>query len=228
MSDHPFLESCLYKVPASGTGELERYIPYPERRAPGYLAGQFRQILLGVMTEVLEPARLTAAQWGVLVALAKEPGIDQRRLSERRSIDPNSASRLVDELEELALVRRQAAPDDRRANVLELTVAGKKKYARLRPAVLAAQDRVLAPLQQAEKRTFLDLLTRVVAGNQAYARPGNGRRRPVRKSPEALPSTGIPSGRRSASIVPTRCRGRWYWLQDPVSVWSHSPTPSTS
>ena len=200
----PFLESYLYEEPTLESAALVRYIPIPERRAPAYLALQFRQILLGVMTEVLAPAGLTSAQWGVIVALAKYPGIDQRRLAERRSVDTNSASRLVDELEELALVQRKVSTDDRRANVLLLTTAGTEKYQRLQPTLMAAQDRVLAPLEQAEKRVLLDLLTRVVKGNESYARPGNGRRRPVRKlAPIVRPPPGVHAAPPPTSVSET-------------------------
>lgn len=186
MPARPFLETYLYEPLSSGTKPAGMLgVPIPERRAPAYLAGQLRQILLGLMTEALEPAGLTSAQWGVIVALAKEPGIDQRRLCERRSIDPNSASRLVDELEALGLARRAPSAEDRRSNVLQLTAPGRQKYLRSRPAVLAAQDRALEPLNVAEKRQFLDLLTRVVKGCQSYAKPGNGRRRPVRRTANA-------------------------------------------
>lgn len=152
-----------------------------DRRAPVYLARQFHQILVGVLTEALQPAGVTPPQWGVIAAVAKEPGIDQRRLCERRSIDPNTASRLVDELEALGWVKRHPSLDDRRSNALHLTAVGRRKHLRLQPATLAAQDRTLNPLADAEKRVLLDLLTRVVVGNESYARPGHGRRRPARR-----------------------------------------------
>ena len=46
----------------------------------------------------------------------------------------------------------------------------------LRPKVIAAQDQIMRTLSKSERDTLLELLTRVVEANQAYARPGNGRR----------------------------------------------------
>ena len=181
-----FLETYLFENSKVVNGKRVRGTSIAGRRAPAYLARVFRQILLGTMTEVLEPHGIMPGQWGILAALFREPGVDQRRLSERQSIDTNTASRLIDELEELGLVRRQVSPDDRRAHVLRLTAAGEKKYWRLWPSVIASQDAVLAPLDDAEKKVLLDLLTRVVVGNETHARPGTGRRKPVRKS--AAPS----------------------------------------
>jgi DNA-binding MarR family transcriptional regulator len=207
MSDQPFLEGYLYESAATPGKAPVRYVAVPDRRAPAYLAAQLRQIFLGAMTPVLAPECLTASHWGVMVAVMKEPGIDQRRLAERRGIDTNSASRLVDELAELGLVSRKTSSDDRRANAIELTAAGRKRFLRLRPVVLTAQDQVLHPLTQAEKRTFMDLLTRVVAGNQSLARPGNGRRRPTgradraKSEPRDSSNTTDDSSRRSRQVA---------------------------
>jgi len=53
--------------------------------------------------------------------------------------------------------------------------------AKLRPVALRAQERIMSVLAHEEQVLFLDLLTRIVEGNQAYARPGNGRRKPRRQ-----------------------------------------------
>jgi len=162
--------------------------PVPGRRAPGHLAKRFSQVMVSLMTDALEPYGLTPSQWGVMVAIIREPGTDQRRVAERQGIDANSASRLIDELEELGLVRRVASPNDRRSNQLELTAAGRRLRAKAVVPVIAAQDSALACLDEAEKTTLLDLLTRVVEANIARARPGVGRRKPVRRSPPSQPA----------------------------------------
>ena len=152
------------------------------RRAPAHLAKRFSQVMVGLMTDALEPYGLTPSQWGVMVAIVREPGTDQRRVAERQGIDANSASRLIDELEELELVRRVASPVDRRSNQLELTAAGRRLRAKAVLPVIAAQDSALACLDDAEKKTLLDLLARVVEANKIHARPGVGRRKPARRS----------------------------------------------
>ena len=48
--------------------------------------------------------------------------------------------------------------------------------------MIAAQDQIMRTLFKSERDTLLELLTRVVEANQAYARPGNGRRAPNRKA----------------------------------------------
>lgn len=153
----------------------------PVHRVAAHLARRFHQICLGVLAEVTEPENLTPLQFGVLAALDDEPGLDQRRLAVRLAIDPVTAGQLVDDLERGGLVDRRVHPDDRRARVLGLTPGGLRLRRRLRPALVAAHGRILAPLSAKEQATLLALLTRVVGGNEAYAKPGNGRRRPRRK-----------------------------------------------
>ncbi|SCK57274.1 DNA-binding transcriptional regulator, MarR family [Variovorax sp. HW608] len=180
--------------------------PVVHRRGQTYLARCLHQITLGAMSGALEGSGLVSMHWGVLRAIQLEPGIGQQRLCERQSIDPNSASRLVDELEAMGLVRREPVPSDRRAYALHLTEAGRRLRSRLRPLVLAAQDRVLEPLTEKERQLFLELLTRVVEGNSALVRPGNGRRRPARAARRPDEPGAVDSTRRAASPGTRRAR----------------------
>jgi DNA-binding MarR family transcriptional regulator len=185
VKSEPFLAEYLFGPGYAATGKRALPDPaaaIPGRRAPVYLAAQFAQAMRGLMAEALEPHGLTQQQWGVMVAIAREPGTDQRRVAERRNIDVNSASRLIDELEILKLVRRVPSPTDRRANQLLFTRAGARLHQMVRGPANAAQDRALACLNRREKTLLCELLTRVVEANQAYARPGVGRRKPVRKA----------------------------------------------
>ena len=192
MSDHSFLLNYLYGPAAAVNGwrsAATTELPaIPGRRAPAHLAKRFSQVIVGLMTDALEPYGLTPSQWGVMVAIIREPGTDQRRVAERQGIDSNSASRLIDELEQLRLVRRVASTTDRRSNQLELTAAGRRLRAKAAVPLIAAQDSALACLDETEKSTLLNLLTRVVEANKVHARPGIGRRKPVRRSARTQPA----------------------------------------
>ena len=89
---------------------------------------------------------------------------------------------MIDRLETAGLLERRVHPDDRRARLFGATRSGEKLRQRLQHTALAAQERLLAPLTVRERRLFLDFLTRLVEGNESYARPGNGRRPPRRAS----------------------------------------------
>lgn len=155
----------------------------PERhRVPAHLARRLHQICVGVSAEVIEPAGMTPGEYGLLAAVDDRPGLDQRRLAAALGIDVVSVGQMIDRLEAAGWVERRMDPQDRRVRLLNATAEGSAVRARLRPATLQAQERIMSVLSREEQALFLDLLTRVVEGNQSYARPGNGRRRPQRRT----------------------------------------------
>ena len=74
---------------------------------------------------------VTTAQWRALAWLGHEPGLKQVELSERLDVEPITACRIVDRLEEAGLVERQRDPDDRRAWRLALTEKANPIFTRL-------------------------------------------------------------------------------------------------
>ncbi|WFU25631.1 MarR family transcriptional regulator [Bradyrhizobium sp. CB1717] len=135
-------------------------------------------ISTAVVAEEFEGEDMPVSQWAVLTIIDTNPEIDQSRLAGVVSIDKTNTGRLVDELEAKGLVERCVNEADRRVWKLRCTPLGRKLRKRLRPRALATQDRLLACLEPAERELFIDLMSRVVAANEKYARPGAGRRKP--------------------------------------------------
>jgi DNA-binding MarR family transcriptional regulator len=151
-------------------------------RVPAHLARRFHQICLGVTAEILDGEDITPIQWGVMAAILEEPGSGQRHIAKRVGIDPVTLGQLIDALEKNGLVKRQIDPGDRRSRKVFLTRRGTELRYRLRPSLLEVQERVLAPLTKTERAALLDMLARVVVANGSYARPGQGRRKPRKRS----------------------------------------------
>ena len=152
----------------------------PSHRLPAHLARRFNQICLGVTAEILGQHDLTPMLFGVVAAIAEEPGRGQRQLATRMGVDAATFGQMIEFLERKRLVERQIDPADRRARQLFVTRKGADLRNRLRPSLIAAQERLLAPLSKTERSALMDMLVRVVEANDAYARPGNGRRKPRR------------------------------------------------
>ena len=155
----------------------------PVRRAPASLARRFYQICMTMIADCVAPAGLSPLQFAVMSYLNKgngEPGIDQSGLAARLGIDRNNASLLAEQLEHKGLLSRRVSPDDRRARLLHLTTKGERVYAQFEAANIEANNRILGPLAPAERTLLLDMLTRIVQRNSAFARPGAGRRKPKR------------------------------------------------
>ena len=163
-------------VPAWAIHALDGPLSRPHR-TPFHLARRFQQICVTAMNEVIGPEDLAPIQYTMLVAIDRDPGLDQRSLGERIGVDRTNTGKLLDELDQRGLVERKADPSDGRARLLRLTPLGVEMRKRLGQPVFLAEDRVLAPLTAEGKLTFLKLLAQVVEANQAYARPGGGRRR---------------------------------------------------
>jgi len=63
----------------------------------------------------------TSAQWRVMFRLGREPGLKQVELAERLDVEPITAGRIIDRLQESGLVERRPDPVDRRVWRLFLT-----------------------------------------------------------------------------------------------------------
>ena len=179
-----FSHSALHGAPAQPAGKIPAL-----HRVPASLARRFQQVCSGVLAEVTQPEGLTAIQYAALASLDENSGLAQRQLANDLGIDVVSTGQLVDRLEAMRLVRREDHPTDRRTHSLVLTAEGEKRRRQMRPKMQAAQKRILAPLTPEEQATLIDLLTRVIEGNESYARPGNGRQKP-RRSGNMSPTTG--------------------------------------
>ena len=154
----------------------------PTPHFPIALARRFYQITTAVTAEVHEQKNtgLRHLDFGVMVRLHDTPGLDQNSLADWMSLDRASISTMVFRLEQQRLIERAVNGADRRARVLRLTARGKALHDRIRPIARAAQERILDVLTAAERKAFVEMLVRVIDANQAYVRPGAGRRRPVR------------------------------------------------
>jgi DNA-binding MarR family transcriptional regulator len=146
-------------------------------RVPAHLARRFHQVCLGITAEVTQRAGLTPVEYAMIAALEDAPDIDQGSLAARLGIDTVSTHHLLHRLVAARFVEQRVNPKDRRARALRLTARGQALHEKLHVEARASQDRILAPLAPKERTLFLDMLTRLVEVHEAYARPGNGRRR---------------------------------------------------
>lgn len=174
--------------PTTPAAAASRGVP-PNHRVPAHLARRFQQICLGIAAEATGPAGLTPIEYALIGALDDSPDMDQGTLAAMLGINTVSTHHMSHRLQALGLVEQRLDPGDRRSRLLRLTPRGHALRQELRSAGRAAQERILAPLAPAERPLFVDMLTRLVEAHEAYARPGNGRRRASRPAaPEPFAS----------------------------------------
>jgi DNA-binding MarR family transcriptional regulator len=142
----------------------------PWHGVPTAIARRLHQICVAKTSEVVGAAGLTPLQYGVLIHLSSltgKPGIEQNSLAGRLNIDRNTASLMVEQLVKKGLVERHVNGADRRARLLNLTPKGERLYAQLRPAHLAANESILAPIAPRDRKLLISLLITVIEGNLA-------------------------------------------------------------
>jgi MarR family transcriptional regulator, transcriptional regulator for hemolysin len=104
---------------------------------------------------------VTSAQWRMLLRLAREPGLKQVELAERLDVEPITACRIVDRLEDAGLVERHRDPDDRRAWRLMLTKKAAPILEKLRLLAEEMSAEAFAGLSAEEVERMRAVLARV-------------------------------------------------------------------
>ncbi|AMN38830.1 MarR family winged helix-turn-helix transcriptional regulator [Rhodoplanes sp. Z2-YC6860] len=127
-----------------------------------YFAAIVRQNQLN-LTHVLRPFELSVPQWRVLSALAAKDRHTVGQIAEFAVLDRSGLGRLLEQMEMAGLVERTSAPEDRRAVLIRLSPAGKKRRAAAFPLVVAHYRRLLRGISGAEYKALMGLLRRVKA-----------------------------------------------------------------
>jgi DNA-binding MarR family transcriptional regulator len=104
---------------------------------------------------------VTRAQWRVIAALGHHPGMKQVELADWLDVEPISACRIIDRLEEAGLVERQRDPADRRAWRLSLTARAEPIRERLRALAEEMSLEAFAGMSGEELETMRGSLARV-------------------------------------------------------------------
>ena len=104
---------------------------------------------------------VTRAQWRVIATLGHHPGMKQVELADRLDVEPISACRIIDRLEEAGLVERQRDPADRRAWRLSLTAKAQPIREQLRALAESMSLEAFAGLSEDQLETVRGALAQV-------------------------------------------------------------------
>jgi len=152
---------------------LSRALPPVHRHAEAHLARRFHALCRAAIMEVTGPEDLEPVEYGAIASIHDAPGIDPGQLAERMGIDLATARRIVKRLKRRGFVERSPKAGSGRSQVFGVTLAGGEILQRLRPAIRAAHDRVMAPLSDREREILIDLLARVIKTRDAKAGSGS-------------------------------------------------------
>lgn len=125
---------------------------------PGHRIRRLHQLSVALFMEETEDLGITPVQYAALHTVFDTPGIDQRTLARTIGFDTSTIGGVIDRLEMRGLLSRHANPEDRRVRLLALTPEGKRLLRDVTPAMLRAQERMLAPLPARCREEFMQML----------------------------------------------------------------------
>ena len=120
-----------------------------------------RDARAALATQETTPAKVTA-----LAFIRDNPGCDQSALGRFLDVNRSSAMKMVNALEDRALIERREGRD-RRSNGLHLTAGGEQSLTRMIATLVAAEAKLAESLTLPERRELLRLLAKIRDGETA-------------------------------------------------------------
>jgi DNA-binding MarR family transcriptional regulator len=119
--------------------DLEQFLPYRLNRLSATVSQAFRSVY-GPYHD------LTTPEWRVLATLGQFGESSAKEIGRHSSMHKTKVSRAVRALEERRWLKRRESEEDRREEILSLTVHGRRVYKDIVPKALAFEHRILREL----------------------------------------------------------------------------------
>ncbi len=136
----------------------------------GTMIAQVARLMRRSFDERARSIGVTRPQWQVLSLLARNEGINQGGLAEILEVEPITLGRMIDRLQEGALVERRADPTDRRAWRLFLTAKGNALIDQMKPLAFETFEIALDGVDAAQRDALMAVLDRM-RGNLSRRTP---------------------------------------------------------
>lgn len=137
---------------------------------PGHLIRRLQQIAVSIWLDETSDCDVRPVQFAAMTAIRAFPGNDQMDLSRIIGFDRSTIQDVVIRLEKRGFIERRADPADKRRRILFISREGEAMLDRMVESNLRAQERILEPLDEAEREVFMALLTRLVQVNNRFSR----------------------------------------------------------
>jgi DNA-binding MarR family transcriptional regulator len=112
----------------------------------------------------MAPLDLTPGRLGALLMIEASPRVRQTTLAEALRVKPSNMAVLLGGLEQDGLIRRVEDPDNRRANVLRLTPAGRALLRQARTREDTVEMKLSAGLSDADRTALIKALRKIAEG----------------------------------------------------------------
>lgn len=109
----------------------------------------------------LSAVKLTPPHAGILRRLMQSPGISQRELATALGMHASRLVAIVDEMESMGLLIREANAEDRRTHSLQVTTRGKEMMGEIAVISMQHNEALCAALNEEERGVLVGLLQRI-------------------------------------------------------------------
>jgi len=127
----------------------------------GFLMHDVSRLRRKVFDEAMRPEGVTRSQWWVMAHLSRHEGISQTDLADALDLGRSALGGLVDRLETLGLVRRDADANDRRAKLLYMTPRGQAMIDTMRAKSDRMSEAILQGLDARQRHELAEMLALV-------------------------------------------------------------------
>ncbi|HYQ67914.1 MarR family winged helix-turn-helix transcriptional regulator [Actinophytocola sp.] len=132
-----------------------------QRHDLGASFARLTRAMFDAETPILRAHDVEMWDYAVLSALRDEAAPTQSELAAAVQRDKTRLIPILDRLEARGLLTRTPDPADRRNRVIALTDDGRVVLDACRTAIRAMEEKFLAAVPEAERRTFVEVLTRL-------------------------------------------------------------------
>ncbi len=144
------------------TKKPPRFVPdYALEDQVGHLLRRANQRHAAIFFKGLNALQLTPTQFAALVKIGDEEEVSQNRLGRLTAMDPATILGVVKRLDGRKLVASRPDPEDRRRSLWRLSDGGRRLLERAIPIARRITRDTLAPLNNSERRAFLNLLRKL-------------------------------------------------------------------
>jgi DNA-binding MarR family transcriptional regulator len=133
------------------------------RRSIGYLVRRLHNVMVPEAEARFAAAEISFTQWVTLMGLREGVAKTCAEVAQHLGHDTGATTRMLDQLEERGLVKRERGKADRRVVNIVLTPKGQAMAKTLAPRMIAFWNEMLTDFSHAEVSTLIELLTRLLA-----------------------------------------------------------------
>jgi DNA-binding MarR family transcriptional regulator len=139
----------------------------------GFLVKRCGVLMTQLAERRFESTSVSFIQWNALMRLCSQAGVmSATQLSKELGYDMGALTRVVDELERRAFVRRERSRRDRRAVEIAITAAGRRQAESAKRVIVELLNKLVEPYSEAEFATLTHLMQRMLARLQDIAGAG--------------------------------------------------------